>query len=153
MNTSNSTAHDRNANFRNYLNMFLMKTLSHYRQMSPKNWASRDVSFEFITATTVAITVFRDTLPRTPAFRKYPPTPSSGSNMETGSSPKRLSMWTRWQGVTQDKEIINIPFYEGTWKIIWVTECPQVSIRAQNELSNSLILPSIRPARQSRYIN
>jgi hypothetical protein len=98
MNISNSTVRDRNVNFRDYLNTFCYEdfmTLVPIRQMSSKNWASPDASFEFIAATTSAITVFRDTRPRTPAFRKYPPPPSSGSNMETGSSPKRLSLSTR----------------------------------------------------------
>jgi len=75
-------------------------------QMSSTNLASPDASFEFIAATTIAIIVFRDTRPRTLAFRKYPPPLSSLSNVETGSSPKRLSMCSRWQGVTQDKEAV-----------------------------------------------
>jgi hypothetical protein len=156
MNISNSTVRERNVNFFLTIKICFLWIRYHISNNPPKVLDRLGFSrcqFRVYCSKAVTITVFRDTCPRTPAFRKYPPPPSRGSNMETESTSKRLLCVPDDRASQRTRKQYKLQFYWGTREVIWVTGWPHVSIRALNERFNSLIHPTRQPGSQDILIN
>jgi len=121
--------------------------------MSSTKWASPDASFEFIAATMLRL------LSSGIHVRVHQHFENINHPHLQGQIWKQEVLWNSCLCVPDDRasyrtrKQYNLQFYWGTWEIIEAAGYPHVSLRAQNELSNSLIDPSIPPARQSRCIN